>query len=98
VPVDSSRVSVSFIPAPTLQDPTVLTLLQEGEPQYLDEDRAKVILSEEDIFIQVDLGLGNSEATYWTCDLSHVCFYQSQRGSEAEAVQEYVSINGDYRS
>ncbi|KZT43205.1 arginine biosynthesis protein ArgJ [Sistotremastrum suecicum HHB10207 ss-3] len=81
-PLDPSRVSVSFIPAATLSDTTPLKLLTRGEPETVDEERAKVILSEEDLEIKVELGIGNESAVYWTCDLSH----------------EYVSINGDYRS
>ncbi len=75
IPLDPARVSVSFIPAAGVTDPSVLLLLENGEPRYLDEERAKVILSQEDINIAVDLGLGDAQATYWTCDLSHVCFF-----------------------
>ncbi|MEQ9209203.1 MAG: bifunctional ornithine acetyltransferase/N-acetylglutamate synthase, partial [Pseudomonadales bacterium] len=32
--------------------------------------------------IRVDLGMGKSSETVWTCDLTH----------------EYISINADYRS
>lgn len=71
-PLDPSRVSVSFIPAATLSDTTPLKLLTRGEPETVDEERAKVILSEEDLEIKVELGIGNESAVYWTCDLSHV--------------------------
>jgi len=79
VPVNPSRVSVSFIPT---DGSVALPLLVNGEPEKVDEDRAKKILSVEDLEIQVELGIGKQSATYWTCDFSY----------------EYVRINGDYRS
>ncbi|CAL1715342.1 unnamed protein product [Somion occarium] len=64
-PLDPTRVSVSFIPA----DGTApLPLLVNGEPEKVDEVRAKEIVSAEDLEIRVDLGLGNESAKYWTCD------------------------------
>jgi glutamate N-acetyltransferase/amino-acid N-acetyltransferase len=36
----------------------------------------------QEINISIDVGIGNGEATVWTCDLTH----------------EYISINADYRS
>lgn len=78
--IDPTKVSVTFIPS----DGTApLPVLVNGEPEKVDEDRAKKILNLEDINIVVDLGMkGDGEATYWTCDFSY----------------EYVRINGDYRS
>jgi len=35
-----------------------------------------------EITIRIDVGVGKSSATVWTCDLTH----------------DYVSINADYRS
>lgn len=73
------RTSVSFIPA----DGSVeLKVLVNGEPEVVDEDRAKEILEASDIEILVKLGTGDKSATFWTCDFSH----------------EYVTINGDYRT
>ncbi|MGN1417392.1 MAG: bifunctional ornithine acetyltransferase/N-acetylglutamate synthase, partial [Oscillospiraceae bacterium] len=46
------------------------------------EDEAKVILSEDEIEIYIDLNIGSAEATAWGCDLTY----------------DYVKINGDYRS
>ena len=82
-----------------------------GEPEKVDEDRAKEILSLEDIEVEVDLGLGSQEAKYWTCDLSYVshslcwCRLAGWRrlacwvGMGADgSLQDYVKINGDYRS
>jgi hypothetical protein len=45
-----------------------------GEPEPVDEVRAKEILSEEEFEVKVDLGLGNESAKYWTCDFSYVGF------------------------
>ncbi|POF30423.1 bifunctional glutamate N-acetyltransferase/amino-acid acetyltransferase ArgJ [Roseibium marinum] len=53
----------------------------ERDPDY-SEEAASAVMKEEDIVIQVDLGLGAGQATVWTCDLT----------------KEYVEINGDYRS
>ncbi|KAG8836101.1 hypothetical protein FRC17_010034 [Serendipita sp. 399] len=78
-PITPNTVSVSFIPTDGSE---ILPLLKNGEPENVDEDRAKVILQREDLEIRVDLGMGNEQASYWTCDFSH----------------EYVTINGDYRS
>lgn len=78
--IDPFRVSVTFIPAPTCADQTPLRLLTKGEPEAdIDEGRASVILAEEDLEIDIDLGNGEAEAQFWTCDFSH----------------EYVTINGD---
>ncbi|EIN09482.1 arginine biosynthesis ArgJ [Punctularia strigosozonata HHB-11173 SS5] len=79
VPLDPTRVTVSFVPA---DGSTPLPVLVDGEPENVDEARAKEILSQEDFGVRVELGLGKESATYWTCDLSY----------------EYVKINGDYRS
>jgi glutamate N-acetyltransferase/amino-acid N-acetyltransferase len=46
------------------------------------EEEAKVILGEDEIFINVDLNQGNASAKAWGCDLTY----------------DYVKINGDYRS
>lgn len=60
-----------------------VVVAQHGEryPDYSEEDASRVMQSDE-IEIGVDLGLGNSSAKVWTCDLT----------------REYVAINGDYRS
>ncbi len=59
-----------------------LQLVKGGAPFDVDEERAAEILSERDITLVVDLGLGGEEATVWTCDLSH----------------DYVTINAHYRT
>ncbi|KAI0761850.1 arginine biosynthesis bifunctional protein ArgJ beta chain [Trametes elegans] len=78
-PLDPTRVNVSFIPA---DGSAPLPLLVNGEPEKVDEVRAKEIISQEDLEIKVELGIGSESAKYWTCDLSY----------------EYVRINGDYRT
>lgn len=59
-----------------------LLLMDKGTPIEFDEEKAAEILSEHDIFIDILLYEGSSEATAWGCDLTY----------------EYVKINGDYRS
>ena len=81
------RTSVSFRRA---DGSPILKLLVNGEPEAVDEKRASVILQDEDLEIEVDLGggekgaagCGGEDAVYWFCDFSH----------------EYVTINGDYRT
>ncbi|MDD2362222.1 MAG: bifunctional glutamate N-acetyltransferase/amino-acid acetyltransferase ArgJ [Oscillospiraceae bacterium] len=46
------------------------------------EDKAKTVLSEKEIIIDICLSDGESQATAWGCDLTY----------------DYVRINGDYRS
>ncbi|HLP70606.1 MAG TPA: bifunctional glutamate N-acetyltransferase/amino-acid acetyltransferase ArgJ [Rhizobium sp.] len=53
----------------------------ERDPGY-SEAAASAVMKEDDVAIRVDIGLGNGEASVWTCDLT----------------KEYVAINGDYRS
>ena len=59
-----------------------LQLVDGGTPTPYAEDDAAARFAQSEIDVRIDLGLGDGEATVWTCDLSH----------------EYVSINGDYRS
>lgn len=70
-PINTQAVSVSFVPT---DGSSILPLLTNGEPEQVDEDRARKILECEDLEILVQLGMGNEKATYWTCDFSHVCF------------------------
>jgi glutamate N-acetyltransferase/amino-acid N-acetyltransferase len=78
--VKPERVSVTFSSPAQPNQP--LPVLRNGEPIPVDEAFAAQLLRNEDINIHVDLGLGEGEATMWTCDFSH----------------GYVSINADYRS
>jgi glutamate N-acetyltransferase/amino-acid N-acetyltransferase len=85
--VKPENTSVSFVPADGSEE---LKLLVRGEPEQVDEERAKQILEMEDLEILVKLndvpgkptGSAGVEEVFWTCDFSH----------------EYVTINGDYRT
>lgn len=94
-PITPNTVSVSFIPT---DGSPILPLLKNGEPEKVDEERAKVILQREDLEIRVELGMGNEEASYWTCDFSHVRRLYPAQDLILTIPQEYVSINADYRS
>lgn len=50
-------------------------------PDYREEDAA-ALMKQDEITISVDIGLGDGQATVWTCDLTH----------------GYIEINADYRS
>ncbi|KAF9479260.1 Arginine biosynthesis bifunctional protein ArgJ beta chain [Pholiota conissans] len=78
--INPTKVNVTFVPSDGTKP---LPVLVNGEPEQVDEVRAKEILSLEDFEVVVELGMGgDGEAQYWTCDFSY----------------EYVRINGDYRS
>ena len=59
-----------------------ITVCTNGSSVDFDEDIAKKVLLEEDITININMGLGDYSVTAWGCDLTY----------------EYVKINGDYRS
>jgi glutamate N-acetyltransferase/amino-acid N-acetyltransferase len=59
-----------------------LQLVHAGQPLPYSEDAASTIFAGPEITVAVNLGLGDGQATVWTCDLSH----------------DYVSINGHYRT
>jgi glutamate N-acetyltransferase/amino-acid N-acetyltransferase len=59
-----------------------LQLVAAGQPLAYSEAAASAIFAEKEIVVEVKLGLGDGQATVWTCDLSH----------------EYVDINGHYRT
>lgn len=92
--IDPLSISVRFLkpksaPSNSSEIVNELTVLKDGTPQKVDEEKAKALLDLEDIEIEVDLQGGNwgkgkasESATYWTCDFS----------------KEYIAINGDYRS
>jgi len=75
-PIDPNRVSVSFVPA---DGSTPLPVLVNGEPENVDEVRAKEILSEEEFEVKVEMGLGSESAKYWTCDFSYVSMVLQQQ-------------------
>lgn len=59
-----------------------IKVCEAGSSLPFSEEKAKDILTQDEIIIKVDLSLGNHNAYVWGCDLSY----------------EYVKINGDYRS
>ena len=69
--IDPTKVSVTFLPS---DGTSALPVLVNGEPVPVDEDRAKEILGLEDFELEVELGIGEAEAKYWTCDFSYVSF------------------------
>ncbi len=60
----------------------VIAVCRNGAGVEFSEEKAKEVLSCEDIFININLNLGNATAKAWGCDLTY----------------DYVKINGDYRS
>lgn len=71
-PLNPYTVSVSLVPvppttpAPSNFNSTPLALLVNGEPEKVDEARATDIVSQQDLEIRVDLGMGKESAKYWT--------------------------------
>lgn len=59
-----------------------IDLMIQGTPIVFDEDKAKEILKEKEIYVDIKIAEGGAKATAWGCDLSY----------------DYVKINGDYRS
>ena len=60
-----------------------INVCKGGAAVPFSEDKAKSILSQEEVEILIDLGLtGGAQASVWGCDLTY----------------DYVKINGDYRS
>lgn len=60
----------------------ILPVCRDGFGVEFSEEFAKIILSEDEIQILIDLKQGEASATAWGCDLTY----------------DYVKINGDYRS
>ncbi len=77
VEVDTDKIDVSFKSKAGSVD-----VCRDGRGIDFSEDVAKVVLSEDEIQICVNLNAGEAEATAWGCDLTY----------------EYVRINGDYRT
>ena len=59
-----------------------ITVCQQGRGLDFDEEKAKSILLEHDVEIQISLGQGDSKCTCWGCDITY----------------DYIKINGDYRT
>ncbi len=75
--VDIDRVDVAFV-----SSKGKVEVCRGGKGVPFSEEKAKEILSEEEILIDVDLNDGKFNATAWGCDLTY----------------DYVKINGDYRT
>ena len=82
--IDPTKVNVTFVPS---DGSAGLPVLVNGEPEKVDEERAKEILSLEDFEVLVEMGMGGEgEAQYWTCDFSYVsvacvCVCESEKVS-----------------
>ena len=77
VQFDPDEVSVAFESAAGRID-----VCRDGRGLEFDEDKAKKILTEHDVVIDIMMKSGPCECTCWGCDLTY----------------EYVRINGDYRT
>lgn len=71
--IDPEKISIFFDDLP---------ILEQGFHIALDEEKAKVILSKDQLTLTINLGMGDQTATWWTCDLS----------------AEYIRINAAYRT
>lgn len=77
VEFDPTKVDVNFI-SPKGE----INVCKNGGSVGFDEDKAKEILLEDSIIMDVNMNMGEENATAFGCDLTY----------------EYVRINGDYRS
>ncbi len=75
--LDVNKVDVSFV-----SDKGSILVCQNGAGVDFSEEKAKEILLEKDITIDITLKDGDASAVAWGCDLTY----------------DYVRINGDYRS
>jgi glutamate N-acetyltransferase / amino-acid N-acetyltransferase len=57
-------------------------IVENGEPLNINAETARKPMLEEELIVKVDLGLGNSSATVFTCDFSY----------------EYIKINAEYHT
>lgn len=74
---DPEQVSIAFA-----SDKGEVVVCENGRGLDFSEERAKEILTEEEVVIRITLCEGDAEATCWGCDLTY----------------DYVKINGDYRT
>lgn len=73
--IDPDRLALAFGPA---SEPVLV--VAAGLPATYDERAAAAMLRADPVYVRLDLGLGEAQATVWTCDLS----------------AEYVAINAHY--
>ncbi len=71
--IEPNKVAISF---------NDLSVLQPNFNLTINEELASQILSQPEFVINIDIGLGKEETTWWTCDLT----------------EEYIRINADYRT
>ena len=74
---DPDRVDVTFV-----SKAGKIAVCKAGRGLAFDEEKAKKILSEEEVTIDIVMGGGKGSCTCWGCDLTY----------------DYVKINGDYRT
>lgn len=79
--------AVGYAGVPMIPEKTVIkfgdvTVYANGLGAQYDEDALRKVMEEHDIVIDVEMGLGDSSATVWSCDFSY----------------EYVKINGEYHT
>ena len=75
--VDVTKIDVSFI-----SDKGEIIVCRDGAGVDFSEEKAKEILLEKEIVIDIKLNDGDFDSTAWGCDLTY----------------DYVKINGDYRT
>ena len=75
--VDVTKIGVRFASAAG-----EVEVCRDGAGVPFSEELAKEVLVQDEIVIEVSLGMGAAEATAWGCDLTY----------------DYVKINGDYRT
>lgn len=63
-------------------DNGTVSVCRNGAGVDFSEEKAAVVLSSDEIYIDVNLNQGDNDATAWGCDLTY----------------DYVKINGDYRT
>lgn len=71
---------VKILPEKTVVKFGGIPVYAHGVGAKFDDDALRKIMSEKDIVIDIELGLGETSATVWSCDLSY----------------GYVKINGEY--
>lgn len=71
-----------MMPEKTTVSLSGVTVFKDGMGCAYDETALKNVMQEHDIVLDIDLEIGDSQATVWTCDLSY----------------EYVKINGEYHT
>lgn len=79
--------AVGYAGVPMVPEKTVvrfggIPVYANGVGAKFDEEKLRGVMAEHDIVIDVEMGLGEAEATVWSCDFSY----------------EYVKINGEYHT